>query len=144
MADLPADAAALIAAARDAAGKAYAPYSGFHVGAAVRTADGRVFAAANIENASYGLSLCAETNAIMAAAVAGARDVVGVAVVGYRAADPEAPVLATPCGRCRQVINEFAAPATPVYVSDRSGEEVLSTTLGALLPHAFGPDRLAG
>lgn len=133
---------ALLAAARAAADAAYAPYSRFHVGAAVRADDGRVFAAANVENASYGLSLCAETNAIMAAAVAGVRRLSAVAVVGYRAAAPGEPVLATPCGRCRQVINEFAGPDTPVTVQSAEGSEILAVTLGDLLPHAFGPERL--
>lgn len=141
MADLGADDAALVEAARQAAERAYAPYSGFHVGAAVRAADGRVFAAANVENASYGLSLCGETNAVTAAVLAGVREIVAVAVVGYRAEAPEAPALATPCGRCRQVLNEFAGPGTRVIVCSRAGEEVLATTLGELLPHAFGGAR---
>ncbi len=143
---LSAEDAALVDAARDAAARAYAPYSGFHVGAAVRAADGRVFAAANIENASYGLSLCAETNAVMAAVHAGAREIVGVAVLGYRATSPGEPVLATPCGRCRQIINEFAAPATPILVSDSAGGEVLATTLGDAAPprlRAEPPRRLS-
>ena len=134
--------AALVAAAREAAARAYVPYSGFHVGAAVRAEDGRVFAAANVENASYGLSLCGEANAVMAAALAGARRLTHVAVVGYRAAEPEGSAMAMPCGRCRQIINEFAGPQARVIVSDVSGDEVLATTLGALLPHAFGPERL--
>lgn len=134
----PAD-RALIAAARDAAALAYAPYSGFHVGAAVRTADGRVFAAANVENASYGLSLCAETNAAMAAAIAGARSIRAVAVVGYSAADPDRATLAMPCGRCRQILNEFAGPQTRIIVADAGGGETVVLTLGDLLPHAFGP-----
>ncbi|RAH99372.1 cytidine deaminase [Acuticoccus sediminis] len=142
MAELSADETALLAAAREVAARAYAPYSGFHVGAAIRAEDGRVFTAANVENASYGLSLCAETNAAMAAAVAGVRRLTHVAVVGYRAATPTAPALATPCGRCRQVLNEFAGPEARVIIGDADGSSVLALTLGELLPHAFGPRQL--
>jgi cytidine deaminase len=134
--------ARLIAAAREAAARAYAPYSGFHVGAAVRAVDGALFTAANVENASYGLSLCAEANAVAAAAVARARTLTAVAVVGYRAADPDSPVMAVPCGRCRQILNEFAAAGCRVYVADLSGGTIARYTLAELLPHAFGPAQL--
>jgi len=135
---------ALIAAAREVAGRAYAPYSGFHVGAAVRSADGRVFAAANVENASYGLSLCAEANAVAAAAVAGERRLTAAAVVGYRTAAPDTAVMAVPCGRCRQMLNEFAATDCRVLVADLSGRTVERHALAALLPRAFGPAQLGG
>jgi cytidine deaminase len=140
--------AALIAAARAASARAYAPYSGFHVGAALGFADGTVVAGANVENASYGLSLCAETAAVSAAMNAGARGgLVALAVIGGPAgADGEAvpgaePV--TPCGRCRQVLAELAQlGGTDPQVWCVSAEEVLETRLSELLPHAFGPGTL--
>ena len=140
--ELTAADAALVARARETAANAYAPYSGFHVGAALRAQDGRIFTAANMENASYGLSLCAETNAAAAAAVAGVRTIDAIAVVGYRNADVEAPVMAVPCGRCRQILSEFATAGTRVIVCDSAGTQTLDTTLSALLPHAFGPGAL--
>ena len=145
----PPSRAALIEAARAASARAYAPYSGFHVGAALGFADGAVVAGANVENASYGLSLCAETVAVAAAMNAGARGgLVAVALVGGPAggdgeAQPGAgPV--TPCGRCRQVLGELAAlGGTDPVVWCVSAEEVLELRLSDLLPHAFGPDSLA-
>lgn len=133
----PADEEALIAAAREVARRAYAPYSGFLVGAAVRAADGRVFTAANVENASYGLSLCAEANAITAAVVAGVREIDRVAVVGWSAAEPDAGAMATPCGRCRQIIAEFASPSLVVHVADRRDRERVAIPIAELLPHPF-------
>lgn len=136
-------AAELIAAARAAAGTAYAPYSGFHVGAALRADDGRVFAAPNMENASYGLSVCAETNAAGSAVAAGARHITHAAVVAYRAGGPDEPAHAFPCGRCRQVLHEFAAPGMVIWIADRDGRDIRRVTLAELLPHAFGPNDLA-
>lgn len=139
---------ALIAAARTASARAYAPYSGFRVGAALGFADGTVCAAANVENASYGLSLCAETAAAAAAMNAGKRGgLVAVALVGGppggdgQAAPGEVPV--TPCGRCRQVLSELAQlGGTDPAVWCVSAEEVLEIRLSELLPHAFGPASL--
>lgn len=132
---------ALAARAREAAAHAYAPYSSFHVGAAILTADGEIFAAANVENASYGLSLCAETNAAMAAALAGKRGFRAVAVVGWSAKEPGAGALAAPCGRCRQILNEFAGPDCAVRIERLDpAAPAIDTTLGELLPHAFGPE----
>lgn len=127
-----------------AARSAYAPYSGFHVGAYVRLEDGRAVAAANVENASYGLSICAETNAITSLIAGGHGQIALVVVVGYPAADPTARSLAAPCGRCRQVIAEFATPRTVVLVAYASGEPALRVRALDLLPHAFGPAALAG
>ena len=131
---------ALIAAAREAAARAYAPYSRFHVGAALAFEDGRIVAAANVENASYGLSLCAETLAVAIAMNAGRRGgLVAVAVAGP-GPDPVAP-----CGRCRQLLSELAqlgGTDPPVWCAGESG--VLETRLSDLLPHAFGPNNIQG
>ena len=130
------DEADLLRRAREARGRAYAPYSGFHVGAAVLTADGQVFEGANVENAAYPLSACAEQTAIRAMASAGVReDIVAVAVVG----DGDDPC--TPCGGCRQVIFEFG-PNAVVYASGDGGRPLVSS-ITELLPHAFGPRRLS-
>lgn len=136
------DREALVAAAREAMGRAYAPYSGFKVGAALAFADGTVATGANVENASYGLSLCAETVAAAKAMDAGARGgLVAVAVIGGKSGAPEATV--TPCGRCRQVLSELAQlGGTDPLVWSAGGAEVLETRLSVLLPHAFGPGSL--
>ena len=123
----PAD---LVAAALDAWHNAYAPYSGFRVGAALRSLDGRVFAGANVENASYGLGRCAEQSAVQAMATAGARAFDAVVVV----TDHDPP--AAPCGACRQVLIEFVADA-PVWLVNLDGSVVLATSVAALLPGAF-------
>jgi cytidine deaminase len=125
----------LLEAARSASRSAYCPYSRFHVGAAVR-ADGRIFTGANVENASYGLTICAERTAAFAAILAGARRIEGVAVACVDAPEGSDPNALMPCGACRQVLAEFAGPETPVVV-DRAG----TFTLAALLPLAF---RLVG
>lgn len=131
---------ALIAAAFAAAEQAYAPYSDYPVGAALLFDDGAVVTGCNVENASYGLSLCAETVAIAKALGEGRRGgLTAVAVVGLKA-DAE-PI--TPCGRCRQVLNEVAAlGATDPLVLCVSAEGVRRVSLSALLPHAFGPGHL--
>ncbi len=103
-----------VLAAREAAREhAYAPYSGFTVGAAVETADGRRFTGANVENASYGLTICAERTAVFAAVLAGAKRIAAVAVTG-----PDG-VTTPPCGACRQVLAEFGSPEVPVIVRAR-------------------------
>jgi len=119
----------LVAAARDACARSYSPYSHFPVGAALRTADGRVFAACNVENASYGLTVCAERSAIFSMVAAGAREI--AALVVYTSTG--SPV--TPCGACRQVLIEFGRDADVVCVC--SSEQSLSFKAGDLLPHAF-------
>ena len=125
-----ASAARLVAAARASRRGAYAPYSKYRVGAAVQTADGRVFTGANVENASFGLTICAERAAVLAAVSAGARRLRAVAVA---ASGPRPP---WPCGACRQVLAEFAGPRTEVHVAG-AGRRVESRTLGELLPRAF-------
>lgn len=129
----------LIAAARAALTHAYAPYSRFHVGAALAFADGVVVTGANVENASYGLSLCAETVAVAQAMAEGRRGgLVGIAVVGG-AGGHVGPVV-TPCGRCRQVLNELAQMGgTDPLVWCAGADEVRELRLSTLLPHAFGP-----
>ncbi|MEC7421294.1 MAG: cytidine deaminase [Pseudomonadota bacterium] len=128
----------LIAAARDAAAKSYSPYSGFPGGAALRFADGSVVTGTNIENASYGLALCAETVAVSKAMADGVRGgLVAVAVTG----PGDEPI--TPCGRCRQVLNELAQlGGTNPHILCVGPHEIRRLRLSELLPHAFGPASL--
>lgn len=128
----------LVIAARRARDDAYAPYSKFAVGAALRFADGTIVTGANVENASYGLSLCAETVAVAKALSDGRRlGLEAVAVIGS-GKDP-----VTPCGRCRQVLFELAdLGQTDPVIWCASDREVLPVKLSALLPHAFGPASL--
>jgi cytidine deaminase len=127
---------ALILAARAARERAYVPYSGFLVGAAL-LADGEVFAAPNIENAVYPLSVCAERNAVAVAVASGHRRIDAVAVVGSSEGG-----LTPPCGGCRQVLYEFGGPDLRVVVESLAGDERRVWTLDELLPSAFGPDDL--
>jgi cytidine deaminase len=108
---------------------AYAPYSKFNVGAAVLCEDGEIFTGCNVENASYGATLCAERNAISAAVAAGKRDFIAVAV----AAGDES--MALPCGICRQVLSEFNPDTTVLLCNSKGLQE--SFSLSELLPHAF-------
>ncbi|MEE3216975.1 MAG: cytidine deaminase [Pseudomonadota bacterium] len=128
----------LIAAARDAAAKSYSPYSGCPVGAALRFADGSVVTGTNIENASYGLALCAETVAVSKAMADGVRG--GLVVVAVTGPGDE-PI--TPCGRCRQVLNELAQlGGTDPDILCVGPHEIRRLRLSELLPHAFGPASL--
>jgi cytidine deaminase len=138
--------AELVAQARAAARHAHAPYSRFAVGAALLMTDGSVVTGANVENASYGLSLCAETVAVATANAQGRlREVAAVAVIGGAMnadgrATGTAPV--SPCGRCRQVLNEAAQMGgrdLPVHCGAAEGDAVHSYRLSELLPAAFGP-----
>lgn len=122
----------LFEAALQARDRAYAPYSQFQVGAALRV-DGVVVAGANVENASYGLSCCAERSAMFRAIAGGLRTLTEVVVVARGVGGR--PI--SPCGACRQVLAEFASPETPVWLADPSGQAV-RTSLGELLPGAFG------
>lgn len=132
----------LIEAARSAQGHAYAPYSDYEVGAALLFEDGAIVTGSNVENASYGLSLCAETNAVSKALNEGRRGgLVAVAVVGPQDKGDGAPI--TPCGRCRQVLNEIAAlGGTDPDILCVGNDDVRRVKLSALLPHAFGPSHL--
>ena len=123
--------AAAVSAAREARAHAHAPYSQFLVGAAVLDDQGRLHVGCNVENASYGLTTCAERNAIAAAVVAGARRITAVAVVTD--ADP----LASPCGACRQVLAEFADPAAVVILAAVRDAGTVAHTVGGLLPDSF-------
>jgi cytidine deaminase len=120
----------LLAAASAVREHAYAPFSRFPVGAAIRTDDGRVFVGANVENSTYSATVCAERAAVAAAVAAGARRVTACAVV----ADHVPP--ARPCGVCLQTLAEFAGPETPIVLQNLSGE-VASLRLGDLLPQPF-------
>ncbi len=138
----------LVSAARAAMAHAYAPYSRFHVGAALGLADGSIITGANVENASYGLTLCAETVALAKAANEGKlAQVVAVAVIGGLADEQGVPHPGhdpvTPCGRCRQMLNEAAALAGhDILVHCIGAGGVNSVQLSVLLPHAFGPAAL--
>jgi cytidine deaminase len=123
--------ASAVSAARAARDHAHAPYSNFHVGAAVIDDRGQLHVGCNVENASYGLTTCAERNAIAAAVVAGARRISAVAVVTD--ADP----LASPCGACRQVLAEFADPDAVVILAGARDPRIIAHTVGGLLPDGF-------
>lgn len=119
----------LLAEARAAQAAAYAPYSKFRVGAALLTASGRIFRGCNVENASYGLTICAERAAVCSALAAGERHFLAMAVVSNGAV--------TPCGACRQVLAEFA-PKLAIALGDTTGRRrVRVFALNELLPHSF-------
>ena len=135
MAAAPVDWDVLARAAEAARTRAYAPYSGFAVGAAALFDDGTVSAGANVENASSGLTVCAERHAVAAGIWGGHGRPTAVLVL----ADSPRPV--PPCGACRQVLAEFADPGLPIQSRTLSGVQT-THTLGALLPEAFGPQWL--
>lgn len=126
---------ALYKAAISALEQAYAPYSGFQVGAAVLDEHGQIHSGGNVENAAYPNGICAETSAIAAMVASGGRQIKAIAVAGRGAA------LCTPCGGCRQRIREFAEAGTPIHICDETGHRA-SYRLDALLPMSFGPDNL--
>jgi cytidine deaminase len=118
----------LRAAAEAARARAYAPYSGFHVGAALETAEGVIVTGCNVENASYGLTICAERSAVAAAVLLGARRFTRLALVS----DAEAPV--SPCGACRQVLLEFGGD---LVIESYAGDQMMRWTARDLLPDGF-------
>lgn len=124
----------LVAAAMAARAYAYAPYSRFRVGAALLTGEGAIYSGCNVENASYGLTTCAERNAVAHAMAHGARDLRAVAVATEHGV--------TPCGACRQVLAEFNPQMMVVLVDARGRQRHFS--LAELLPAAFGPEQLPG
>ena len=126
----------MVRAARAIRQRAYAPYSGFPVGAALLNEDGMIRGGVNIENASYPLSVCAERNAVASMVMSGYEKILAVAV----ATDAERPT--PPCGGCRQVLWEFGGADTPVVAEAAEGVRA-RWRLGELLPHAFGPEDLS-
>ena len=124
----------MIEAAKAASRQAYCRYSKFRVGAAVLSSEGKIFSGCNVENASYGLTICAERNAVFQLAAAGQRRIAAV-VIYTPTAKPTAP-----CGACRQVINEFGPRAEILSVC--RGKQTLRARLDELLPEAFGPKNL--
>lgn len=138
---LDGDERALLQLARAAMARAYNPYSGFYVGAAVRTGSGGTFAGAAVENASFGLTICAEPSAIMRAYAEGDVDIRAMAVVG--GSSPEsAGEIVTPCGRCRQMIYEagqVSGTDIAVLCSNADLSRVMKVRISDLLPFAFGP-----
>jgi len=120
----------LLATALEARSKAYAPYSDFHVGAAVLGANGKIYSGCNVENASFGLTCCAERSAIFAMVVAGETEIKEILVIG------ESEEFLPPCGACRQVIAEFAQPPVVVHMCNREGA-CRDTTVAELLPFIF-------
>lgn len=125
----------LIEASRSALNAAYSPYSKIRVGSAVLTNDGQIFSGCNVENASYGATICAERTAIFKAISEGAKSIKGV-VVMTESRKPWAP-----CGLCRQVILEFASAKTPVILANTKGKQKL-LTVGELCPHSFSPKQM--
>jgi len=119
---------ALLAEARKAADMAYVPYSKFHVGAALLCKDGSIVVGCNVENRSYGLTICAERNAIAAAITKGKITFDAVAIYTPDSVEPVGP-----CGACRQVLSEFLPPDAPVYFAG-TGQKKINTTLGTLYP----------
>ena len=131
------DMEALVASATTARSNAYAPYSGFAVGATILDESGAVHAGCNVENAAYPQGQCAEASAIGAMIVAGGKRISAIVIAG-----PEGDTPCTPCGGCRQRIREFAAPETPIIIS-AGGKVIAQHTLADLLPESFGPEHLA-
>jgi cytidine deaminase len=135
--DIDADLARqLMDAARSAVGRAYAPYSNFPVGAAALTSDGAIVSGCNVENASYGLTICAERVALTTAVAAGHREIVAIAVTSPRVEQ------VTPCGACRQFMNEFAPADRELIVLLEGGVDPEAVPLGDLLPKGFGRSAL--
>lgn len=126
----------LICKALEARQKAYAPYSGFMVGAALLCKDGRIFTGCNIENASYGAANCAERTAFFKAVSEGYREFTAIAIAGGRR-ESQSLEYCAPCGICRQVMSEFCDPDTFLVILPRSEEDYKSYTLGQLLPLGF-------
>lgn len=127
----------LIAAAKAARLKAYAPYSKFLVGAALRDENGKIHSGCNIENAAYPQGWCAETSAIAAMIMSGGKSIAEMAVIGT------GDLLCTPCGGCRQKIREFARGSVKIHMCGEDGNLKQTMTLDELLPASFGPENLA-
>lgn len=136
----------LVETAQGVARNAYAPYSGFAVGAAVRTKTGKIYTGANLENAAYGVTMCGEVSALTAASSAGDFDVEAIAVVGLKFTEPQAGALiVTPCGRCRQLIceaSQISQVDVRVFCCNGDLSRILEVGISELLPFAFGPANL--
>lgn len=130
----------LIRAAIDHLDYSYAPYSGFHVSAAVLMDSGNIYTGINVENASYPAGICAERNAIFHAISSGEKRIKAIAIVGGQ--DQENLVYCSPCGICRQVMREFCDPKEMSVLMARSEEDYKEMTLEDLLPESFGPEML--
>lgn len=130
----------LIRMALAAREKAYAPYSDFMVGAALRAADGRIFTGCNVENAAFTPTSCAERTALFKAVSEGEREFTAIAIVGSKVGEKNTLVTG-PCGVCRQALYEFGGPGLTVIMA-KSEEDYIVTTLGELLPYGFGPANL--
>lgn len=126
----------LIIKALEARNRAYSPYSGFCVGAAVLCDDGSIYTGVNIENASYGATICAERNAIFTAIGEGQRKITAIAIAGGNKDETTPSVYSYPCGICRQVMSEFGGKDMKVFVA-RSVDDYKEFTLDELLPHNF-------
>lgn len=126
----------LIDAALAARDKAYAPYSNFFVGAALRTSDGKIISGCNVENAAYPEGVCAEAGAISAMVLSGETRFDEIVVVGL------GEVACTPCGGCRQKIREFTGSDATIFIINDAGETLLTLSREELIPHSFGPENL--
>ncbi len=126
----------LLQMAQGARKNAFVPYSTFPVGAALLTEDGSMFSGCNVENASYSMALCAETVAIGSMVAQGHRKIKALLLMGHE------DILCTPCGACRQRINEFASPDTPIYLCTQQGLQK-TVTASELLPFAFNADSMS-
>jgi cytidine deaminase len=124
----------LLASAQEAKAKAYAPYSNFHVGAALITTKGKIFNGCNVENTSYGLTNCAERTAIFKMVSEGEKEITEILVIG------DTEDFLPPCGACRQVIAEFSQNDTPVHMCNKNGE-IKTTSVGELIPFTFFLDK---
>ncbi len=125
----------MLEAAREMRVKAYVPYSKFLVGVCIKSKNGKLYSGCNIENASYGLTHCAEASAISLMIADGEREIAEVVVIGT------GELICSPCGACRQRIREFAPLETPIHMFSESGKQK-TMTLSELLPESFGPDHL--
>ena len=132
----------LIAQAVEAMGRAYAPYSGYQVGAALLCADGTVYQGCNIENGSYGATNCAERTALFKAVSEGVTRFTDIAVVGARRGEVNKQIT-SPCGVCRQALFEFGGPELNVIMA-RTPDDFIERSMDELLPFGFGPSNVAG
>ena len=132
----------LIRAAQEVRERAYAPYSRYKVGAALLSADGKIYSGCNVENASFPVTICAERGALASALAQGERAFTAIAIVAGHEDEGTQAAWPTPCGMCRQALREFAAPDSFLVILAKSPEEYRVLTLEELLPESFGPENL--